>query len=70
MGQVCGGWDLTSQGDGVPFFAVLQHQKSWKSFGKVGDSRRGAKDAKDGVSWKICSLQIRLIADWMKKVAA
>lgn len=60
----------TSQGDGVPFFAVLQHQKSWKSFGKVGDSRRGAKDAKDGVSWKICSLQIRLIADWMKKVAA
>ena len=55
----------TSQGDGTILQAVLQHQKSWKSFGKVGDSRRGAKDAKDGVSWKICSLQIRFIADWM-----
>ena len=48
VGQVCGGWDLT--GRQYHFLLVLQHEKSWKSFGKVEDSRRGAKDAKDGVS--------------------
>ena len=55
VGQLFDDWDLPGRR-----YHFLQFC-SIKSLGKVGDGRRGAKDSKAGVSWKICP-QIRFIA--------